>query len=71
MTADDSQVGGDHYHKLDVQPWTAMQAWMTPEEFRGFLKGNAIKYLARKKDSERQDVEKAIHYLQKWLETTK
>ena len=39
------QVGGDHYTKLDVQPWEAMQAWMTQAEFAGFLRGNAIKYL--------------------------
>lgn len=65
------QVGGDHYTKLDVQPWEAMQAWMTQAEFAGFLRGNAIKYLARCNDKGgRQDLQKAQHYLAKLLEVT-
>lgn len=57
------QIGGDHYKSLGVQPWDAMESWLTPEEFRGFLKGNAIKYLARKKNAD--DLLKAQHYLLK------
>lgn len=64
---DELQVGGDHYKKLAVQPWTAMEAWMTPSQFRGFLKGNVIKYLARDKN-EKEDLQKALHYLTKLLE---
>jgi hypothetical protein len=47
MKASDYQVGGDHYQNMGLQPWDAMEAWLTPEEFRGFLRGSAIKYLAR------------------------
>ena len=61
---DKKQVGGDHYTRLEIQPWEAMQAWMTPEEFRGFLKGNVIKYLARTKNP-KDDLLKAQHYLEK------
>jgi hypothetical protein len=61
---DKKQIGGDHYTRLDIQPWEAMQAWMTPEEFRGFLKGNVIKYLARTKNP-KDDLLKAQHYLEK------
>ena len=43
-----------------------MEAWLTPEEFRGFLKGNAIKYLARTKSPD--DTAKAHHYLEKLLQ---
>ena len=43
----DTQVGGDHYRSKTVQPWDAMESWMSPEQFKGFLRGNAIKYLAR------------------------
>ena len=68
MGADDRQVGGDHYKNLAVEPWAAMQAWMTPEEFRGFLKGNVIKYLARTKGP--NDIQKAHHYMEKLLEVT-
>ncbi|MES3001314.1 MAG: DUF3310 domain-containing protein [Pseudomonadota bacterium] len=70
MKADDNQVGGDHYKKLDIQPWTAMEAWMPREQFIGFLRGNAIKYLARAghKDSLLEAVKKARHYLDKLVE---
>jgi len=72
MQADAYQIGGEHY-KSDIQPWNAMQAWMTEEEFRGFLVGNAIKYLARagKKDNNtlKSDILKARHYLDKLLDT--
>ena len=61
---DKKQVGGDHYTRLDIQPWEAMQAWLTPEEFRGYLKGNVIKYLARTKNP-KDDLLKAQHYLEK------
>lgn len=72
MKANDIQLGGDHYRSKTIQPWDAMAAWMTPDEFAGFLKGNAIKYLARCNDKGgRQDIEKAQHYIQKLLEVTK
>jgi len=66
--ADARQAGGDHYKKLKVQPWDAMEAWLTEEEFRGFLKGNIIKYLARAnsgKEDHNLMIEKAAHYQQK------
>ena len=65
--SDSYQVGGDHYSKLPVQPWTAMQAWYGTEAFKSYLLMNAVKYLAREKGDKRQDVEKARHYLDKWL----
>ena len=58
------QVGGDHYRSLEIQPWDAMECWLTKEEFRGFLKGNVIKYMARHKNPE-YDLKKAQHYLEK------
>jgi len=60
------QVGGEHYVGLSVEPWEAMEAWMTKDEFIGFLKGNIIKYLAREKNA--NDLDKAGHYMQKLLE---
>lgn len=68
------QVGGDHYARLKVQPWDAMQAWMTPAEFRGFLRGNAIKYLARagakaSTGGAHEDILKAKHYLDRLIST--
>lgn len=64
------QVGGDHYRTKAVQPWDAMQAWMTPEQFVGFLRGNAVKYLARagSKGDALEDYRKAQHYLARLIE---
>ena len=67
--ADDLQVGGDHYKNMGVQPWKAMESWMTPEQFAGFLRGNAIKYLARcDAKGGIDDVKKARHYIDKLIE---
>ena len=67
--ADARQVGGSHYRDMQMQPWDVMQAVLTPEEFRGFLKGNVIKYAMRqgKKDGS-DDAGKAQHYAQKLAE---
>lgn len=57
------QVGGDHYRKK-IQTWDFIIA-----QGIGFLEGNAIKYIARHKDKGgKEDLEKAIHYLQKAIE---
>jgi hypothetical protein len=65
----DRQVGGDHYRSKEIQPWDAMEAWMSPEQFRGYLRGNIIKYIARCDDKGgREDLQKAQHYLAKLLE---
>lgn len=65
------QIGGTHYTELDVQPWDAMQAWLSQEQFLGFLLGNSIKYLARcnSKGSRLQDLKKARHYIEKAIQT--
>ena len=65
------QVGGDHYRNMGVQPWTAMESWMSPEQFAGFLRGNVIKYIARcETKGGREDLLKAQHYMDKLLELT-
>ena len=69
IKASDMQIGGTHYTSKKVQPWEAMEAWMTPEQFAGFLRGNAIKYLARCDDKGGvEDLKKARHYLDKLIE---
>jgi hypothetical protein len=61
------QVGGDHYRRLTPQPVELLKCWLTPEEFKGFLRGNIIKYLARYQyKGGVQDLEKAKQYLE-WL----
>lgn len=71
MSANKHQEGGDHYVSKSIQPWDAMQAWMTHEEFCGFLRGNCIKYIARYKDKNGlEDLRKARHYLEKLIEVS-
>ena len=69
VTANDRQVGADHYKTMPMQPWEVMEAVLTPEEFRGFLKGNIVKYAMRagKKEGS-DDAGKAQHYRQKLAE---
>ncbi|MCR4302441.1 MAG: DUF3310 domain-containing protein [Sulfuricaulis sp.] len=69
--ADDVQESGDHYKTLAVQPWAAMQAWMPADQFVGYLRGCALKYLARagSKGPTIEDYRKARHVLDKLIET--
>ncbi len=66
LSALDVQEGGDHYKKLGAyQPWEVLRRWLTPEEFRGYMKGTAIAYLAREQDKGGMlDIRKAGHTLQ-------
>ena len=66
-----TQVGGHHYESLgDYEPIKVIKAWLTTEEYIGFLKGNILKYHARagKKEgvSAEMDMRKADQY-QGWL----
>lgn len=67
MSANERQVGGNHYRtESDVQHWDMVYAVFGGD----YLVGNATKYLARlgkKGDVEKsiEDLDKAIHYLQK------
>ena len=70
MSERDKQYGGDHYKKLGAyQPWEVLKAWLTPEEFRGYMKGTAIAYLAREQSKGGDlDIAKAMHTLAGFLE---
>lgn len=50
---------------LNIESIDVLRAALTPEEFKGFCKGNALKYLIRagKKDDELQDLKKAGVYI--------
>jgi hypothetical protein len=64
------QHGGKHYTEKKVQPWDAMEGgWMTEEQFKGFLIGNVIKYIARFQEKGGVlDLQKCKHYLDKLIE---
>ena len=65
----DYQLGGDHYTSKEIQPWDAMESWMTEEQFKGFLTGNVIKYISRYQDKGGVlDLQKCKHYLDKLIE---
>jgi hypothetical protein len=71
MSADNEQVGGDHYKTMAMQPWEVMEAVLTHEEFIGFLKGNIIKYAMRNGRKDSDDAGKAKHYKKKLDEVTR
>jgi hypothetical protein len=65
-----AHYGGDTtYEVIKV-----LEAWLTPEEFRGALKFNVIKYMARARQKGKlEDHRKALwyqNYLVKWEERT-
>ena len=60
------QVAGTHYNRHVIQPWDIID-----EYGLDFYRGNAIKYLLRNKMDTREDILKAQHYLEKWLELDK
>lgn len=58
----------EHYRKLFPEPLEVIESWKL-----GFHLGNAVKYIARSlyKGTEKQDLEKAIFYLQRKLNELK
>lgn len=62
-----------HYTRGGIECIDAIRASMTPEEFNGFLKGNAIKYQwrYRHKGNPVQDLSKAAWYLQRLADSIK
>lgn len=62
--ASKKQIGGNHYKHFAIQPTEFAVRNNLP-----FLEGNVVKYVCRHKfKGGRQDVEKAIHYLELLLE---
>ena len=60
----DTQVGGDHYSKMKIQP----SEFINKNEMK-FAEGNAIKYICRHVNKGGlQDLEKAKHYIDMIIE---
>ena len=58
-----------HYAASSVECIDAIEAQMTPEEFRGYLKGNVVKYLWReRKKGGKESLKKAKWYLNKLID---
>ena len=57
-----------HYIQGNIECIEALQAALTPDEFRGFLKGNVLKYLWREAGKNgAEDLQKAQWYLNRLL----
>lgn len=63
MGAINKQVGGSHYKKHTIQPWHIIDDYELD-----FYLGNAVKYILRDKESHVEDLQKAIHYIERKLE---
>lgn len=60
----DSQIGGDHYKTMAIQPGE----YITKNGL-SWYEGNVVKYVTRHRSKGgKQDLEKAIHYLQLAIE---
>lgn len=63
-TANEIQIGGDHYREKTIQPWDFIAANQL-----GYFEGNIVKYVFRWKDKGGiNDLKKARHYLDKLIE---
>ena len=64
VTPEDKVLSPAHYTAGGIETIDFIRAKLTPDEFRGFLKGSIIKYLSRAnlKGSEEQDYRKASFY---------
>jgi hypothetical protein len=66
-----SAVEPDHYKAGGIEAIDYIQAKLSPEEFAGYCRGNALKYVSRagRKDAVGQEVRKAIWYLERWRDS--
>ena len=59
-----------YYKKSGLEVFDVLRAFLGEERFKGFLEGNAIKYILRLdgKDTRISNLTKASHYIAKLLE---
>ena len=64
MNANAKQVGGTHYKTASVEPWDIVTMYNLD-----YFLGSALKYILRhERKGGIQDIQKAIHFLEKWVE---
>lgn len=64
MSANDTQIGGEHYKTKAVQPWDFIVS-----NGMGYLEGCIVKYVSRHSlKGGIEDLQKAQHYLSKLIE---
>jgi len=63
-STDDMVNAPPHYRQGDIECIEAIRAALTPEEFRGYCKGNALKYVWRERyKGGDESLQKAVWYL--------
>lgn len=67
MAANDYQVGGDHYRRLDPQPWDLFAVYEEIDHFTATAMTYIIRHAAK---GGADDLGKAIHWLRKLCEIT-
>jgi hypothetical protein len=62
-------INPDHYKVGGIETIGYLQAKLSPEEFAGYCRGNALKYLSRAghKDDAAQDYRKAKWYIERLI----
>jgi DNA mismatch repair protein MutH len=64
LTWKDTQIGGNHYKKMKIQP-----AEFIEQNGLSYLQGNAIKYICRFREKNGvEDLRKAKHYIDMLIE---
>jgi len=62
----------NHYTSGGIETIDAIEAALTPDEFRGYLKGNILKYIWRERHKgQTESVEKADWYAKRLIEFDK
>ena len=62
-------INPNHYKVGGIETIDYLRAKLTPEEFVGYCRGNALKYLSRAghKDDAAQEYRKAIWYIERLI----
>ena len=68
LSAFDTQVGGDHYKQMGIQPLELTLRNLGYAAFVGACYTKINKYMTRKKDGEVKQLKKARHVLDMWIE---
>lgn len=67
--SENDSINPNHYVFGGIETIEYLDAKMTPEEYRGFLKGNVLKYVSRESEKNGlEDLKKAKWYLDKLIE---
>lgn len=63
----DGEGNASHYKEGGLETIDIIEAKLTPEQYKGFLMGNALKYLTRigKKEDDELDMKKALWYVKR------